>query len=39
VALVWRKGAALETTIKAVGETLRSAYGALIARAARAARS
>jgi LysR family transcriptional regulator, hydrogen peroxide-inducible genes activator len=38
VALVWRKGSALETTIRAVGETLRSAYAALIAGAARATR-
>jgi LysR family hydrogen peroxide-inducible transcriptional activator len=35
VALVWRKGSALETTIQAVGETLRGAYGALLARAPR----
>ena len=32
VALVWRKGSALETTIKAVGQTLHDAYRALTAR-------
>jgi LysR family hydrogen peroxide-inducible transcriptional activator len=39
VALVWRKGAALETTIRAVGETLRSAYATLVGTAGRAARA
>jgi hypothetical protein len=33
VALVWRKGSALESTIKAVGQTLHGAYRALTARA------
>jgi LysR family hydrogen peroxide-inducible transcriptional activator len=39
VALVWRKGAALETTIRAVGETLRGAYATLVGTAGRAARA
>jgi LysR family hydrogen peroxide-inducible transcriptional activator len=39
LALVWRKGSALETTIRAVGETLRSAYATLAGTAARAARA
>lgn len=35
VALAWRKGSALETTLQAVGETLQGAYEALTARATR----
>lgn len=31
LALVWRRGSAFETTLKPVGETLKAAYGALIA--------